>query len=257
MKKAQTSLLNKYFPDIFLINLDRDTKRLEIVDKKLTDLSITYKRIQAYDGQILKFMENSNYGGQFLSGYIGCSLSHFHCLQLAKDLNLDNVLILEDDIKIHKELDLLLELSMQQLKNDNIDWNILFLGYFLCDTISSVNWKWHSYNYPRSYICLDKYHYPLRSEHSNLDIYGLHSYVVKSTVYDIILEESKTPLLDNFDIMLFKKMRTGELNKVYGVVPQLFIQDETFLNTTHQNTDFKLDMKNMINKYHSVYEDYR
>ena len=65
---------------ILYINLDKRTDRKEHMEELLKDYD--YERISAIEDE---------------KGYIGCVKSHIYCLELAKERDYDEVIILEDD----------------------------------------------------------------------------------------------------------------------------------------------------------------
>jgi len=68
------------------INLQSRPDRKQHVEKQLQSIGINAQRFNAIK------MNNGN-------GALGCSMSHLKCLQIAKKLNWDHVLIVEDDIQ--------------------------------------------------------------------------------------------------------------------------------------------------------------
>lgn len=71
---------------VFYINLQSRPDRKKHVEKQLQNIGINsdvYRRFNAV---------------QLANGAIGCSLSHLHCLQIAKRENLSHIMIVEDDI---------------------------------------------------------------------------------------------------------------------------------------------------------------
>ena len=73
--------------NVYYINLESRTDRKELVEKELNTLGWKYQRFNAIK------MKN---------GRIGCSMSHLKLLQMAKEQNLDYIVIVEDDIEFKK-----------------------------------------------------------------------------------------------------------------------------------------------------------
>ncbi len=67
---------------IIYINLDKRTDRKEQIEKELNSFNLQYTRYSAIHHN---------------SGIVGCGYSHLNVLKIAKEENLKNVLILEDD----------------------------------------------------------------------------------------------------------------------------------------------------------------
>ena len=64
---------------------------------------------------------------------LGCKISHISCLQTAINKGYNNVLILEDDVLIKDDFYNLLPIYLKELP---LDWNFLFLGYFIKNKVN-------------------------------------------------------------------------------------------------------------------------
>ena len=73
--------------NVFYINLDSRTDRKKQVENELKNLQWDFTRFKA--------IKNKN-------GRVGCSMSHLKLLQMAKETNLEYIVILEDDIQFLK-----------------------------------------------------------------------------------------------------------------------------------------------------------
>lgn len=90
---------------VFLINLDRATKRLSEMKEQLSNIGIDYVRISAIDGGSYKYSEKEycqklyKYccGKKTSSGEIGCYLSHYKAIECFIKSGKEYALILEDD----------------------------------------------------------------------------------------------------------------------------------------------------------------
>ncbi len=76
-----------YIMNVFYINLDSRTDRKQLVENELNELEWKYERFPAIEKE---------------DGRLGCSMSHLRVLMMAKERNLDYVVILEDDIHFQK-----------------------------------------------------------------------------------------------------------------------------------------------------------
>lgn len=94
--------------NIFLINLDRSTERLQRAAEQIEETGFTFERVPAVDGATLtdeKIAEvfdaetaNRRFQYDLTAGEIGCYLSHIKCWEKIIDDNLDYAVILEDDL---------------------------------------------------------------------------------------------------------------------------------------------------------------
>jgi len=123
--------MNNYVDNVYLINMDKDKKRLETVTKECDKLNIKFKRFPGIDIKSLskeilnkyipkKIQENGT------NGMIGCGLSHLFIWKDAINNNYKNILILEDDITFTDDFN---EYFLNVIKEVPEDYDILYLGY--------------------------------------------------------------------------------------------------------------------------------
>ena len=106
--------------NVYYINLEERTDRKELVESELNELGWKYERFNAIKNEI---------------GIIGCGMSHLKLIQLAKEKNLDYIVILEDDVQFMRK-------SWYNEKIKNIlDYNfdVFLLGGNLRQPIYKVN----------------------------------------------------------------------------------------------------------------------
>lgn len=154
------SILNSYFDNIYLLNLDRREDRYLKVKDRLDSLNIKFERFSAIDGLLL----NNNY-------VLACLQSHIEIIKNAKYNKYKRILIFEDDVLFHMDFDA----RLQKLKSiDN--WKLLYLG------ASQYNW---SVNFMDDfYQCKNTY--------------GTFAYCINESIYDDILNFNKRKLpIDN------------------------------------------------------------
>lgn len=117
---------------ILYINLNRAIDRKNKIEKILAENNLNYKRIEAIDGNILNYTElKQQYNFRKMSvNEVACVLSHIKAIQYAWDNNYNEVLIMEDDCSF--EYIPYKGISIKNLSNTNIDWEIIQLG-IICD----------------------------------------------------------------------------------------------------------------------------
>lgn len=105
----------------YVINLAKNVKRLELIDKRLKELSVGYERIEAVYGKTVPVAEkraNSSWfwwwcikGYPMRDGEYGCAMSHLNVYRKMVAENVSAACVLEDDaiprIVLPKLLDLL------------------------------------------------------------------------------------------------------------------------------------------------------
>jgi len=103
-----------FFDAIYCINLDRATGRWQAMQRRFRDLGIA-KRVRRFAA-----IETPS------SHHIGCALSHRGIIAEARQLQLKNVLVFEDDARFSPDATLELQNSLNELKQRQ--WYTLYLG---------------------------------------------------------------------------------------------------------------------------------
>jgi len=95
---------------IYVINLERATRRLDYISGQLLKYNIKFKRIDAIEGVKLESRSLKNYQNQskyttqhysmLSSGEIGCALSWHKAWDLASNADNQAIIVLEDDVEI-------------------------------------------------------------------------------------------------------------------------------------------------------------
>lgn len=111
-------LMNNFFDKIYCINLDRRTDRWEKCINEFKKHNLNVERFSAKDGKEinLPYPHASELGG---------TISHLNVIKLAKELNLKNVLILEDDVEFISDLNFKINDIMAQAPQE---WDMIYFG---------------------------------------------------------------------------------------------------------------------------------
>jgi GR25 family glycosyltransferase involved in LPS biosynthesis len=120
--------LNEFFDKVVVINLDRRTDRMEILDAQLKELGIEYERFSAIDAKELG-----------ISPITAGTMSHVAVWEKYKG---QKVLVLEDDALFVDDFNQKFEEVMQTLP---IVWDIFYLGALLpkkTGKVTPVNEHW-------------------------------------------------------------------------------------------------------------------
>lgn len=99
------------FEHTLYINLESRPDRRDHVEAELAKMCIVGERIDAI---------------KMGNGALGCTLSHIHCLKLAKSRNLPHVFICEDDITFLNPP--LLHKNVEKFETSGIAWDVLIIG---------------------------------------------------------------------------------------------------------------------------------
>jgi glycosyl transferase family 25 len=115
---------------IYVINLDKDTKRLETITKSFDKQGLWFNRFAAIVGNKLDSEDINDNVEDFCkkigctSGMIGCGLSHMSLYrQLIDDPTTDRYIIMEDDAIIDEKF----EPTIRELETTFVDYDVLYL----------------------------------------------------------------------------------------------------------------------------------
>ena len=141
---------------VLYINLDYRTDRLEHVSKE-------FEKIGVLKGERFPAIKMK-------LGYIGCSLSHIKCLELAKSRDWPFVFICEDDITFTNPTVFLN--SLRKFVESGISWDVLVIGGNNCPPFQVIN------------------EYCSRVQ----NIQTTTGYIVRKEYYDVLIENFKEGL---------------------------------------------------------------
>lgn len=138
------SFLNRIVDKVYVVNLKKDTKKMDAAKKELDDQHIVYERFDAVLGKKVKndpriTKECNDYCAD---GIKGCALSHITIWENALKHNYESIAVFEDDVIFNKDFNTVLQLTY---KNVPTDFDILYLGASLdCGDTSTYN-KFNEY----------------------------------------------------------------------------------------------------------------
>ncbi len=160
--------INNYFDKIYCINLRKRSSRWERVKSEFEKHNLIVDGYTQPKSNILK------------PGEVGCLLSHLEIIKNAKNTNLKNILITEDDV----EFDIDLNRKFFEYENELPEnWDMLYLGanHGLCNPYE-----------PNPPIKITEHVYKVRHA------YSTHAYAINFTSYDCIINhiEKMTRPLD-------------------------------------------------------------
>ncbi|XP_076000821.1 procollagen galactosyltransferase 2-like [Genypterus blacodes] len=129
------------FDEIFLINLKRRSDRRERMMSSLAALGIDVTLTEAVDGKALNSSQLQAMGIDMLPGYkdpysrrvltrgeIGCFLSHYNIWKQVVEKELQQVLLLEDDVRFEPRFCSRLEAIMENMQSEGLDWDLIYVG---------------------------------------------------------------------------------------------------------------------------------
>jgi GR25 family glycosyltransferase involved in LPS biosynthesis len=185
----------------FLVSMDKDKDRRENILK-----NINIDDIYAVDGYTLdleKLIEQGIVENKKLKkGEVGCYLSHVHYFKKALNSEIP-VLVIEDDIKINKDI---LKKIDAVLKKAPKDYEILHIGFSYHESFD-VNYK---------------------VERAKL-VYGTHAYIINPKNIDENKVNNLFPLKEPIDMTLPKVFKS------YIVWPRIVELDTKYSNISNTN----------------------
>jgi GR25 family glycosyltransferase involved in LPS biosynthesis len=196
---------NRYFENIFCINLEKRKDRWDSFTKEMKKNSITgvvkYKGIDG--GEIYN-------PTRMLNGELGILLTHLSLIKECKNRNYENVLIFEDDLVLHENYNNLDD-YMSQVPND---WDFIYFGgnHVYGDKPEKINDNTLKLNYTVS----------------------LHCVAIKNTMFDIIIDK-----LNKFEKQV--DACYADLHKsvnCYGITPNIALQKEGFSNIQNKIVNY-------------------
>ncbi|XP_059470309.1 glycosyltransferase 25 family member [Neocloeon triangulifer] len=126
---------------VFMINLKRRTDRRTKMRQCFSELGIEAMEIEAVDGKLLNNTSLVSMGIEMLPSYmdpyhkrpltmgeIGCFLSHYSVWQKVVDENLQEVLVLEDDIRFENFFRAKMAHLIKELRNLSFSWDLVYVG---------------------------------------------------------------------------------------------------------------------------------
>lgn len=114
-------MLNDFFEKIYCINLESRKDRWAQSQSEFSKHNLAVDRVPAILGSDLCVA----FGGGVKPGAVGCSLSQFFVIKMAKQLGLKNFLLLEDDVEFDDDLQ---NNFTQAIADVPDDWDLLYLG---------------------------------------------------------------------------------------------------------------------------------
>jgi len=194
--------MNKLFEKIYCINLDHRTDRWERASNFFKQNDINVERFSA--------IKHSH-------GATGCAISHLTIIKNAKELNLKNVFIFEDDFQFDNYDLNYIEKAFSELPND---WDIFYLGYNPLEKLISYSDELYKIN---SSWCL-------------------HAYAINNTFYDEFINIAGIPI----DVPLRNIQR---YKKIFGVKENLCLQINNYSDIDNIYATNRDHILNNFNKY--------
>jgi len=241
--------INTYFNNIFCINLERRTDRWDKISNKFQNFGLSVERFRGYDGQLLNHLTDPTIRVRRTGGYLGCLLSHLEIYKTALNRGYERILILEDDLAIHKNLHLEFNRVANELRG--VNWDLLYLGSanftetFKLDGSHNPNQNIKNYRIP-NFLHYDK----------ATNSWSCLAYGISKKAMEFVLDYyEKNGYFFEIDLVLTSEVQNNENFNCLKVMPQLFMQDD--LTSDNDPSGFSFDyMSKHLNEEYSVREYY-
>lgn len=197
--------------NVYYINLLERTDRKELVENELNELGWEYERFNAIKNEI---------------GCIGCSMGHLKLIKMAKEKDLDYIVVLEDDIQFMKKS--WYNDKITKIINSDFNFDVFLLGGNLRPPLYKINED--IYKITKSFAG--------------------HGYIVKKHYYDTLINNLKNGLellLRNphlakadynpyaLDVYWFELQ---EKDNWFIIIPRTITQRPTYSDIEQRHTDY-------------------
>ncbi len=162
----------------YYINLKRDILRVPVALSEFSSVSIEVERFDAIVHS---------------KPHVGCRKSHQAIIQIAKDRNWDKVIIFEDDIRFHGNVNTAFDLAVKQLPKE---WDLFYFG------CKPGTLKYYSQNLNMVHSCKLS-----------------HAVIYNRSIYDIILN-SKEKSMDRTNLLIHPR------GKSFCMIPMVCEQED-------------------------------
>jgi GR25 family glycosyltransferase involved in LPS biosynthesis len=224
--------ISSYFKNIVYINLDHRTDRKQEFENEMVSMGVTnYTRVPG----TLPVMQEGIAEGR--ARHIACGTTHIEIVKQAKEKNLDNILIFEDDVCLYNDGDKpgieIIESALDDLSKID-DWDIFYLSGIIID--SSLNLVTPNLIKPRTVLTT-------------------HAYAINKQAYDKVLRYN--PQLDSaidgwYGQQSIDNIEIGTLFTKYVVYP-LSVHQRISLSDCDVNAEGKASMGHGLGPYYDSY----
>ena len=228
---------------VFVINVDKDNKRMETLHEHLTEQEIEYERVSAETGPTEEF--------GFLKhvchkGVAGSFASHRKCWKRIIDEDLEMAMILEDDARFTDEASTILKKVLGELPED---FDVLYLGCNgLCDEEISFKNPFQLFWLPN--ILTRK---KSKKVSENLVVpaapFQIHAYILSNKGAKTLLSKKPVTCFGDYDLSIFEDLH------LYACKPLIAVQAEN-LNSHQAHNKFPYILSKFVGDLEPINTQY-
>jgi len=214
-------MIQDVFKNIYIVNLDSRSDKWQAVKQELERIGITnYKRFSAIKPNLndypAEYYNRFTLAGadheKYKIGSLGCKLSHIEIIKNARNNNLENILIFEDDVIFREDAQNIFDRAMNQMPND---WQMIyFSGHH------RKPFKLIADNVAKIYAT-----------------YTTHGYVIRNSLYDIIIEKA---LISGKELDVFYATEIHPFYNCYCIRPPILWQAAGFSDILQGYRNYKV-----------------
>ncbi len=218
---VDSNIVDSIFDKIFIINLDERQDRWEKCLEQLVSHNIkNYERFSAikpsgkleYKTYNKILNKNLKYNKKYITGVVGCKLSHYTIIKIAKERNYKQIMILEDDFQFSSNFNQTISDNTNNICN--LDWKMLYFGG----------------NYLRIFS------QPITSTiYRSTSVNTTHAYAIKNVLFDTIINNS---LNSGMEIDCYYRLYIHQKHKTICFKPSIITQRASFSDILQRNVSY-------------------
>lgn len=230
MVQLRKMTVNLYFNCVYVLNLKKDTKKRERMERILNKLGIKYVIFDAVYGKDYP----EEYSKTLLSpGAYGYTMTMKNIIEDAKKKGYKKILTLDDDVIFHNDF---IDKFDEFIRKIPHDWYLLFLGLSGPWTHPWVNPDFQRFTFDKVFV----------NNLFNCD--GSYAVGYDNRVFDEIIEVTQK-FEKAFDTAMIKHFTVKYLKKCFAFYPYLAIADTTSSDITERAKDIRENFNDYQFKY--------
>jgi GR25 family glycosyltransferase involved in LPS biosynthesis len=208
-------VINEIFDKVYCLNLPGRPERMKEMERRFQFAGIKFERFNAISGDVVKFFHR--HSPQFFSNpnYVACALSHLSIYKTAIDRGEKRILIVEDDVKIHREANSI---------SNRIPaaWDLLYLAYIpLSDDMT--RWDYNIVPYTAERVFSAK------------NLWSLMGYGINEKLMRHLIEVYADSFPMELDRYFVQYIQPSEEFVSIGISPQIFCAEDGYSDNSGRN----------------------